>query len=158
MRTSIAIERVRWSVRVAAFAFAVGVVVLSTPALRAQAGVQGQWTTLPYAMPINPVHLALMNNGKVLIVSGSGNVAAETNFRAAVWDPQAETIAVTQSLAWDMFCNGMVVAAGRPRRSSTAATFSTTRSTASRATPRSIPRPACSPTCRTWRTAAGIRP
>jgi hypothetical protein len=45
----------------------------------------------------------------VLIVSGSGNVAAETNFRAAVWNPQTSTINVTQSLAWDMFCNGMVV-------------------------------------------------
>ena len=81
-----------------------------TPALRAQAGLQGQWTTLPRPMPINPVHMALMNNGKVLIVSGSGNVAAETNFRVAVWDPQADTID-TQSVAWDMFCNGMVVLA-----------------------------------------------
>ena len=27
-----------------------------------------------------------MHNGKVLIVSGSGNVAAETNFRSAVLD------------------------------------------------------------------------
>jgi hypothetical protein len=82
--------------------------MLDTPTVRAQAGAVGQWTTLPYTMPINPVHMALMNNGKVLIVSGSGNVAAETNFRSAVWDPQAETIVVTQSLSWDMFCNGMV--------------------------------------------------
>jgi len=58
-------------------------------------------------MPINPVHVTLMNNGKVLIVSGSGNVAGNTNYRAAVWDPQAGTI-ITQSVAWDMFCNGMV--------------------------------------------------
>jgi hypothetical protein len=108
MRTSIAIERVRWTVRVAAFAFAVGVAVLSTPALRAQAGAQGQWSTLLYPMPINPVHMALMHTGKVLIVTGSGNVAAETNFRSAVWDLQAETIAVTSSLPWDMFCNAMV--------------------------------------------------
>src|SRR5438093_331345 len=33
---------------------------------------QGQWTTLPYLMPINPIHMALMHNGKVLIVAGSG--------------------------------------------------------------------------------------
>ena len=66
-------------------------------------------------MPINPVHTALMHNGKVLIVSGSGNVAAETNFRSAVLDVQAETISVTQSMPWDMFCNGMVVLPdGRP--------------------------------------------
>jgi hypothetical protein len=72
-----------------------------------QANVQGQWYTLPYTMPINPVHVTLLNNGKVLIVSGSGNVAANTNYRAAVWDPQAGSI-TTQSVAWDMFCNGMV--------------------------------------------------
>ncbi len=74
---------------------------------RAQSGTPGQWTTLSYVMPINPVHLALMNNGKVLVVSGSGNVAAETNYRVAVWDPTGGSIA-TQTLAWDMFCNGMV--------------------------------------------------
>jgi hypothetical protein len=75
--------------------------------IAAQSGTQGEWTTLPYPMPINPVHLALMNNGKVLVVSGSGNVAAETNYRVAVWDPLQGSIA-TQTLAWDMFCNGMV--------------------------------------------------
>ena len=32
-----------------------------------------------------------MNNGKVLIVAGSDNVATETNFEAAVWDPASET-------------------------------------------------------------------
>ena len=98
------------SLRAGVAVLALGLAASSTPALRAQAGLQGQWTTLPYPMPINPVHIALMNNGKVLIVSGSGNVAAETNFRAAVWDPQAETID-TQSVGWDMFCNGMVVLA-----------------------------------------------
>src|SRR5580765_7366283 len=87
---------------------------LFSPLLRAQAGTLGQWRTLASLMPINPVHLALMNNGKVLIVSGSGNVATERNFQAAVWDPQTETL-VTQSLAWDMFCNGMVILPdGRP--------------------------------------------
>jgi hypothetical protein len=65
-------------------------------------------------MPINPVHVALLYNGKVLIVSGSGNVAGNTSFRAALWDPQADTI-TTQPVAWDMFCNGMVVLPdGRP--------------------------------------------
>lgn len=76
--------------------------------LMAQAGTQGQWRTLSNQVPINPVHLALMNNGKVLIVAGSGNVATETNFQAAVWDPLSETF-LTQPLAWDMFCNGMTV-------------------------------------------------
>jgi hypothetical protein len=74
----------------------------------------GQWQTLPYTMPINPVHTALLYNGKVLIVSGSGNVAGNTNFKAALWDPQTGTI-TTQPVAWDMFCNGMAVLPdGRP--------------------------------------------
>jgi len=73
-----------------------------------QAAVEGRWNTLPYLMPINPVHEALMNNGKVLIVSGSGNVPLNTDFRAGVWDPRTGTI-TTQAVGWDMFCNGMVV-------------------------------------------------
>jgi hypothetical protein len=73
-----------------------------------QANLKGQWTTLPSLMPINPVHMALLNTGKVLVVAGSGNVATETNFRAALFDPQSGTIA-TQALTWDMFCSAMVV-------------------------------------------------
>src|SRR5206468_12346108 len=53
-----------------------------------QANVQGRWSTLTTPMPINPVHVILLYNGKVLIVSGSGNVAANTNYQAAIWDPQ----------------------------------------------------------------------
>ena len=88
--------------------------VTMSPAAKGQANVKGQWTTLPYLMPINPVHQALLNNGKVLVVSGSGNVATNTNLRVAVWDPIAGTITV-QTVAWDMFCNGMVVLPdGRP--------------------------------------------
>src|SRR5438270_12296405 len=30
----------------------------------------GRWDTLPWLMPINPVHVALMHNGKVLIIAG----------------------------------------------------------------------------------------
>jgi len=83
-------------------------VVSGAPRLRAQASIQGQWSTLSYLMPINPVHPTLLNNGSVLIVSGSGNVATETNFRSTIWDPLAGTFN-TRSHAWDMFCNGMVV-------------------------------------------------
>src|SRR6516225_11145237 len=68
-----------------------------------QAQVQGQWTTLPYTMPINPVHVSLLNNGKVLVVSGSGNYTPTTNYQAAVWDPKAGTI-TTQPVDFDMFC------------------------------------------------------
>jgi len=76
--------------------------------LFAQANVQGSWQTLPNLMPINPVHAALLHNGKVLVVSGSGNVAANTNFQAGIFDPQTGTV-TTQSVSWDMFCNGIVV-------------------------------------------------
>ena len=87
---------------------------IATPTSSAQANMHGQWSTLPYLMPINPVHVALMYNGKVLVVSGSGNDPSNHNLRAAVWDPAAGTITV-QTVAWDMFCNGMVVLPdGRP--------------------------------------------
>ena len=90
------------------FAFALVALFLLTAASVAQPSVQGHWTTLSYSMPINPVHVALLHTGKVLVVSGSGNVAGNTNYQAAIWDPQANTI-ITQPVAWDMFCNGMVV-------------------------------------------------
>src|ERR1700693_2371952 len=75
---------------------------------QSQASTQGQWQTLPYTMPINPVHVALLRTGKVLIVSGSGNFPPDTNYQAGLWDPQAGTIS-RQPIAWDMFCNGMGV-------------------------------------------------
>ncbi|HVH28801.1 MAG TPA: galactose oxidase-like domain-containing protein [Vicinamibacterales bacterium] len=106
---AVRIAKATWShglrmVSVLALALAGG----SPHPLMAQAGVQGQWRTLSNQVPINPVHMALMNNGQVLIVAGSGNVATETNFQAAVWDPLSQTF-LTQPLSWDMFCNGMVV-------------------------------------------------
>src|ERR1700682_2248969 len=80
----------------------------------AQILTAGQWQTLPNTMPINPVHIALMHNGKVLIVSGSGNVATETHYTAGIFDPSTATV-TTQPIAWDMFCNGMIVLPdGRP--------------------------------------------
>ena len=77
---------------------------LVTSAL-AQSDIVGKWTTLPYLMPINPVHVALLYNGKVLIVSGSGNLAGNTNLQTGLWDPQTGAI-TTQPAPWDMFCNG----------------------------------------------------
>lgn len=84
--------------------------LLHVPSAAGQASVQGQWQTLPNLMPINPVHAALLHNGKVLIVSGSGNLPTNTNLQAAIFDPITGTITV-QPVAWDMFCNGMVVLA-----------------------------------------------
>src|ERR1700756_4358299 len=54
-----------------------------------QPQVTGQWVTLPYPMPINPIHLGLLHTGKVLIVAGSENNPTEHNAKiskAAVWD------------------------------------------------------------------------
>ena len=80
----------------------------------AQANVVGQWRTLPTTMPINPVHMAMLRTGKVLVVSGSGNVPSNTNYQAGIWDPATDTV-TTQPIAWDMFCNGMVILPdGRP--------------------------------------------
>jgi len=87
--------------------------VLFVPALAvclaaAQSNVTGQWTTITTSMPINPVHVAMLHTGKILVVSGSGNVPTNTNYQAGTWDPIANTIA-TQPVAWDMFCNGMSI-------------------------------------------------
>jgi PKD domain./Domain of unknown function (DUF1929)./Glyoxal oxidase N-terminus. len=83
--------------------------LIRIPSATAQA-LQGQWRTLPNPMPINPVHAALLHNGKVLIVAGSGNLPSETNWRAAIFDPATGTV-TTQPVNWDMFCNGMVILA-----------------------------------------------
>jgi hypothetical protein len=79
----------------------------TTERVLAQAGTRGSWRTVSNRVPINPVHGALLRSGQVLMVAGSGNVATETHYQATVWDPATETF-LTQSLAWDMFCNGMV--------------------------------------------------
>jgi trimeric autotransporter adhesin len=87
------------------------VVVLLSPVLAsAQFNVTGQWTTLPYTMPINPIHLGLLHTGNVLVVAGSENEPdklQEEISKAAVWDPQAGTVTVLPNLPWDVFCNGM---------------------------------------------------
>jgi Domain of unknown function (DUF1929)/Legume lectin domain/PKD domain len=85
-----------------------------TPTAHGQANVQGTWQTVSTQMPINPIHTALLSNGKILIVSGSGNYPAQTIYNVGVWDPSNNTI-TTQTQSWDMFCNGMIVLPdGRP--------------------------------------------
>lgn len=74
----------------------------------------GRWDTLPLLMPINPVHVALMHDGKVLIISGSGNDPNNKVLEAGVWSPGPDTVK-TFLIDWDMFCNGMVILPdGRP--------------------------------------------
>ena len=53
---------------------AVGLSTSTSEPVLAQAGTRGSWRTLTNRVPINPVHAALMRNGQVLMVAGSGNV------------------------------------------------------------------------------------
>jgi hypothetical protein len=79
------------------------------PQTAASAVTDGLWSTLPYLMPINPIHCSLLHSGKVLIVSGSENNPPEHEagqYYAAVWDPSSGVFNV-QNLLWDLFCNGM---------------------------------------------------
>src|SRR5689334_13680429 len=72
----------------------------------AQPNVTGQWSVLPYTMPINPIHVGLMRTGKILIVSGTQNDPSVTTNSAAVYDPTTGAINV-QTMPWDLFCNGL---------------------------------------------------
>jgi hypothetical protein len=90
------------------------IVAIYAPAAHGQANVQGTWQTVPAQMPINPIHTALLSNGKILVVSGSGNYPVQTTYYVGVWDPSTNTM-TTQTQSWDMFCNGMIVLPdGRP--------------------------------------------
>ena len=109
-------------------------VCMLAPAAMAQANFQGRWRTLIPLMPINPVHVALLHTGKVLVVAGSGNCAPgqtvpagqpacplgapygpANNSGALLYDPSTNSF--TQfSLSWNMFCNGMVVLPDGQRR------------------------------------------
>lgn len=96
------------------------------PAL-GQPNVQGMWSTIsnsgvPITMPINPVHVALLSNGNVLVVAGSGNCppsqsgcpsgspyGPSNNSGALLVNPSTGQVLAQFSLNWDMFCNGMVL-------------------------------------------------
>jgi hypothetical protein len=81
--------------------------LLLLPALaHAQPSVTGTWQTLGARMPISPIRVALLFTGKILVVAGSENDPGTTEYRAALFDPGAETTRV-QSIPWDLFCNAM---------------------------------------------------
>src|SRR5438045_3006934 len=76
---------------------AIGIAAVCAPGIRAQPnllpGLLGQWTTLANQTPINPVHVALMNDGSVMTFSGltetgTTNKAVEIFTVAAGWSPE----------------------------------------------------------------------
>ncbi len=91
-----------------------GALGISPMVIAQQPQVTGQWVTLPYSMPINPIHVGMMHTGKVLIVAGSENNPKNHHLnqsKAAVWDLGGGDITqgkITQTpnLTWDVFCNG----------------------------------------------------
>ncbi len=85
--------------------FALAAALAPRPA-SGQSDAVGEWRVLPSTSPINPIHVALLRTGKVLIASGSENDPRQTVYRAAVYDPRAGTFAVS-TIPWDLFCNAM---------------------------------------------------
>src|SRR5262244_3502039 len=76
----------------------------------------GQWVTLPYLMPINPISATLLHTGEVLIVAGSENDANNNSpggesYRVALWDPKGTTQSSVEveELEYDVFCSGTAV-------------------------------------------------
>ncbi|MFC9284652.1 galactose oxidase-like domain-containing protein [Streptomyces collinus] len=70
----------------------------------------GSWSVLPTQNPVRSMHSVVLNNGKVLLIAGSGN--SEENFNAgsftsAVYDPAKGTYKVIPTPK-DMFCAGHV--------------------------------------------------
>ncbi|MEU4083771.1 galactose oxidase early set domain-containing protein [Streptomyces aureus] len=70
----------------------------------------GRWTVLPTQNPVRSMHSVVLNNGKVLLIAGSGN--SEENFDAgtftsAVYDPVTGSYKVIPTPK-DMFCSGHV--------------------------------------------------
>jgi hypothetical protein len=102
-------------------AFFLVLFALSSMSVMAQVQTIGQWSTMSQSMPINPIHVALLRTGKILVVAGSGNCppslagcptgppyGPSNASGALLFDPAAGTF--TQfTTSWDMFCNGMVL-------------------------------------------------
>src|SRR5215475_13915358 len=73
----------------------------------------GEWVTLPYQMPINPILATILPSGKVLFVAGSENDAynnskGSESYRYAIWDPTGadQTSISVGNFSYDLFCSG----------------------------------------------------
>ena len=102
---------------VAALAFAAGAGFPGMAHAQICAGtaphLTGEWVTLPYQMPINPINATLLRSGRVLIVAGSENDARNNSegsesYRAALWDPAGidQSSITVDELTYDVFCSG----------------------------------------------------
>src|SRR5437016_8138049 len=96
----------RRRVALACMAVSTLVAIVCVERAAAQPNMTGQWSVLPYTMPINPIHVGLMRTGKILVVSGSSNDPTVTTNTAAVYDSNAGGFNV-QTVPWDLFCNGL---------------------------------------------------
>ncbi|MGW7264114.1 galactose oxidase-like domain-containing protein [Streptomyces sp. NPDC054842] len=70
----------------------------------------GKWTVLPTRNPVRSMHSVVLNNGKVLLIAGSGNseeMFAAGTFTSAVYDPVRGTYRQIPTPK-DMFCAGHV--------------------------------------------------
>ncbi|AVH56818.1 MULTISPECIES: galactose oxidase early set domain-containing protein [Streptomyces] len=70
----------------------------------------GKWDVLPTQNPVRSMHSVVLNNGKVLLIAGSGNSEEQFNagtFTSAVYDPANGTYKVIPTPK-DMFCAGHV--------------------------------------------------
>ncbi|MBP5937274.1 galactose oxidase-like domain-containing protein [Streptomyces acidiscabies] len=70
----------------------------------------GSWNVLPTQNPVRSMHSVVLNNGKVLMIAGSGNSEeqfAAGTFTSAVYDPANGTYKVVPTPK-DMFCSGHV--------------------------------------------------
>jgi len=75
--------------------------------------LNGEWRTLPYLMPINPISATLLHTGKVLIVAGSendakNNASGAESYRNALWTPTGTTQSsiTVRNIDYDVFCSG----------------------------------------------------
>ncbi|WP_405838618.1 kelch motif-containing protein [Streptomyces platensis] len=81
--------------------------VINKPEYKAK---NGHWDVLdvPQKYRINTIHAALLHTGKVLLVAGSGNNAANfkaKSFRTVLWDPKKNTFKNIPTPK-DLFCSG----------------------------------------------------
>jgi len=71
---------------------------------------QGEWEIMPLSSPARAMHSVVLNDGRVLLVAGSGNdtdLFAAGTFKTAIYDPQTATFTEVDTPA-DLFCAGHV--------------------------------------------------